>query len=354
MNTSDVTLEKQQLRLQPWLQARQPHWRNLHVLPFSPVNSGFSNETYIVDVTHEGDRGETVTEHLVIRQVPTGVRLFPEYDLAPQYRLQVALCNSEVRVPAMLGFEADPSVLGTPFYLMERIDGVIASGRKPGFHGHGPFFDADGPQRRTMYLDALDQLVKLHRWPWRDTDAANIFGIPANGGAAIDAEIRKVEYWLDWAEMEPLSVLRAGVQWLKEHRIEPEELVVCWGDARPGNMVYRDGSVVALLDWELAHIAPPEFDLAYFALVDQTIAQMNGVPRLAHLPDLEQTIAYYEKHSGRPVRNYRYAEVFQAVRLAAMLVLTVRASPVHLSLPADYATNNIPTHKLAEMIGHRL
>lgn len=353
MSSSDTTLEYRRQQLQPWLQARRPRWRNLRVQPFSPVSSGFSNETFFVDVTYECDDGKAVTEHLVIRWAPEGVQLFPEYDLAPQYRLQVALADSDVRVPAMAGFEADPAVLGTPFYLMERIDGAIASGRKPGFHGHGLFFDADGPQRRAMYLDALDQLVKLHRWQWRDTDAANLFGIPASGGAAIDAEIRKIEHWLDWLAMDSLQVLRAGVRWLKDHRIDPQELVVCWGDGRPGNMVYRDGRVAALLDWELACIAPPEFDLAYFVLVDQTTAEMNGVPRLSHLPSAAETIAYYEKHSGRPVRDYRYAEVFQAVRLAAMLVLTVRAAPAHLSLPADYATNNIPTQKLAEMIGFR-
>lgn len=351
MSHSNDTFEHQRSRLERWLQASKPDWRNLQVEPFRAVSSGFSNESYFVDVTHDDAQGRRCTEHLVIRWAPAESQLLPEYDLTLQYRLQLALADSDVRVPAMIGFEADPSVLGSSFYLMERIDGVVASGRKPGFHGHGLFFDADGPTRRAMYFEALDQLVKLHQWNWRDSDAADLFDTQASGAEAIDAEIRKIEHWLDWADMEPLTVLRAGVQWLKDHRIEPQELVVCWGDGRPGNMVYRDNHVAASLDWELAYLAPPEFDLAYFILVDQTTAEMNGVPRLAHLPDAEEIIAYYEKHSGRAVRDYRYAEVFQAVRLAALLVLTVHSAPAALSLPADYATNNIPTQKLAEMIG---
>lgn len=348
---SAATAEHRHRQLHGWLQSRHPDWRNLCVGPFSPVSSGFSNETVVIDLTYESGSSETTNQRLALRCVPHGTPLFPEYDLTLQYRLQAALADSDLRVPRMQGLETDPAVLGAPFYLMEFIEGSIASGRSPGFHGHGLFFDAPGTQRRAMYFDALDQLVKLHRWPWRTTDAASLFGQPASGAAAIDAEIRKIEHWLDWADMGSLDVLRSGLQWLKAQRIDPQDLVVCWGDARPGNMVYRDGRVAALLDWELAYLAPAEFDLAYFVLVDQVTAEMNGVPRLDHLPGAEETIAYYEHQTGRPVRDYRYAEVFQAVRLAAMLVLTVRASPAHLSLPADYATHNVLTEKLAELLG---
>lgn len=348
MTTNPSTAEAREVRLQRWLRAREPRWRDVHVRTFSPVTSGFSNETQLVDLARS-PTGE-ITERVVLRVVPDGVRLFPDFDLRLQYDLQVALAGSDVRVPAMYGIETDPEVLGAPFYVMEYIEGVAPSGRRPGFHGHGLFFDADGPTRRAMYFDALDQLVKLHRWRWRNSPAVELFGPDAGGGTNLDAQVRRIEGWLDWAAQGPLDVLRAGVQWLKNHRIEREDLVVCWGDARPGNMIYLDGRVVALLDWELAHVAPPEFDLAYFVLVDRTVAEMNGVPRLAHLPDAAEAIAYYERRSGRTVRDYRYAEVFEAVRLAAMLVLTARAAPSHLSLPPDFATRNVPTKILAELL----
>ena len=79
--------------------------------------------------------------------------------------------------------------------------------------------------------------------------------------------------------------------------------------------------MVAALDWELACIGDPESDLAWFAHTDwaSSIGKSSGaIPRLAGLPSIEETIAYYEQLSGKSVENFRYYDVFAAYRLAVV------------------------------------
>ena len=124
---------------------------------------------------------------------------------------------------------------------------------------------------------------------------------------------------------------------------------LCWGDPRPGNIIYRDGEVAAVLDWELAHIGAPEGDLAYFLLVDEVVAELNEVPRLPAFlmpPKPSPTTSADIAASTRSRISSHHASPADA----AMLVLTVRLSPAELIFPPNYLTNNIPTRRLAELL----
>jgi aminoglycoside phosphotransferase (APT) family kinase protein len=334
--------------LERWIAGAIPEATSVVLSPFTAASSGFSNVTLFTDLRWTAADGSHIREMVVRVQPPDG-GLFPNYDLRLQYDVMAALAGTGIPVPEVAWFIDDPQVLGAPCFLMQRVHGEVASGFRPGFHGHGLFFDASLEQRRQMWLACLDVMAGLHT-----LDAAAL-PLPASltryrsGRAAVLGMLDVIEGQLQWAGIGP-PLLSEALRYLRAKVPESAGTALCWGDARPGNLIYRDGRVAAALDWELAHICPPEADVAYFLLIDEVVAELNDVPRLPGLPDAAETVAYYESRTGRPVENLDFHRTLQALRLAAMLVLTVRLSPPQLSFPSDYLTNNIPTRRLAELL----
>ena len=340
--------EARRSNLERWIAAAMPQATVVELSPFTPVSSGFSNVTLFTELRWTDADGDHLTE-LVLRVQPPEGGLFPNYDLRLQYDVMAALSGTAIPVPEVAWFIDDPEVLGAPCFLMHRVHGEVASGFRPGFHGHGLFFDASLDRRRRMWLGCLDVIASLH------TLDATTLSLPdslirySDGRDAVLGMLDVIEGQLQWAGIGP-PVLDEALRYLRAKAPESAEATLCWGDARPGNLIYRDGRVAAALDWELAHICPPEADVAYFLLIDEVVAELNDVPRLPGLPDAAETVAYYESRVGRPVENLEYHRTLQALRLAVMLVLTVRLSPPQLSFPSDYLTNNIPTRRLAELL----
>src|SRR5580704_12520226 len=108
-----------------WLVAQRPDDGALTVSELgSPGGTGFSNETLLLDATWSKGKS-TRTESLVVRVKPTGYRVFLEDEFETQYRVIKALGESgQVKVAPILAYEADPTVLGAPFFVMPKIEGV--------------------------------------------------------------------------------------------------------------------------------------------------------------------------------------------------------------------------------------
>ncbi len=341
-------IEMRRHHLEHWLADAMPGATSITLSPFVPAASGFSNLTLFTELRWSGADGPELTE-LVLRVQPPDGGLFPDYDLRLQYDVMSCLAGSTVPVPKVAWFVDDPDVLGAPGFLMHRVHGQVASGFRPGFHGHGLFFDASLTQRRRMWLAAVDAMASLHTIDIDTLALPASLGVDVTSQGAVSRMLDVIERQLVWAGDAP-AVLGEALQFLRSQAPTTTATTLCWGDPRPGNIIYRDGDVAAVLDWELAHIGPPEGDLAYFLLVDEVVAELNGVPRLAGLPDAAETVAHYESRTSRPARDLKFHRIMQALRMAAMLVLTVRLSPAELSFPPDYLTNNIPTRRLTELL----
>jgi aminoglycoside phosphotransferase (APT) family kinase protein/putative sterol carrier protein len=336
-----------QRTLTSWLRARLPGGGPVDVGALKKPGAGMSNETLLFDaITADG-----AVVPLVARLKPTGEGVFPEYDLSRQYRVMAALATAGIPVPSLLGYEPDDSVLGSPFYVMRRIDGWVPSDVPP-YHAFGPTLALSPADRARLWWAGVDVLARVHRVDWRAAGLA-FLGEPGAGTAAIDRELDAYARYLEWARGdEPQPVLDAALAWLREHRYAPAHVGLCWGDARLGNVLFQGTGVGAVLDWEMAFLGDQEADLAWWLFLDWTFCDGYGVPRLEGFPAREETIARWETLTGRTARHLDYQEVLAAFRYGVILLrVSMLLQSAGVAVGADdMATNNVCTQRLAALL----
>lgn len=333
-----------------WWQGWRRGAENTIVTGLEPAPSGFSNETWFGDLAWQ-EAGLPLRQRVVLRIEPQGPAFFDNCDLDLQYAVMQSLAAGGIAVPGLIAPVQDAAILGSSFYVMEFVPGKVASGRRPGFHGHGLFFDASLADREAMWLAAIEAMTQVHRFDWHASPLAARLGNPPDCTSAISAQLDQVAGWLaQAAALGPFPVIEQGLAWLRANMAEYPGLSLLWGDARPGNLIYQGTRVAAVLDWEMAGIGPPEFDLCYFLLADEVVAELNNVPRLAGLPPRAATIAAWEGFAGRSAAHLRHAEIFAATRFAALMALVVRLTPAGLDDPRALLTDNVPTRRLASLL----
>ena len=344
--------EKTRQQFAEWLHGKLPRATELVVSELSgPAATGFSNDTLLFDLESVED-GRRELRALVARIQPTGFGVFPTYDLRLQYRVMAALRGTDVPVPQMLWFEPDESLLGAPFYVMERVDGRIPTDNPP-YHVGGWITEIRPEERGAIWSSGVDTLAAIHR-----CDAAKLgidfLDAPPAGADSVAWQLETWKRYADWATGErAFPTLEAGWRWLQAKRPPPSQRRdLCWGDSRVGNMIFRDGRCVAVLDWEMATLGPVEMDLGWFLLLDRHHHEAMDMPRLAGLPSREESIARWERGTGRRAHDVAYWEAFAAWRFAVILA-RIAAQLHHFELlPADsaFAQDNTASRLLARVM----
>jgi aminoglycoside phosphotransferase (APT) family kinase protein len=271
----------------------------VEISPFTgPAATGFSNETLIFDATWT-DRisGEPVSEGLVIRVEPRHFQLFLEADFEFQWRVMRALAeHTDVPVPTMKWFESDPSVLGSSFIVMGKVDGQ-APADSPPYTSQGWLFDATAEQQRQLWLDGLDVMARLHNVDWRGLDLM-FLDKQKRGPLGIEQHLDYYSDYLDWASggrRQPVA--ERALAYLRENRpaaIAPgvEDIRLSWGDSRPGNMLWNDFRCVAVLDWEMVTLGHPAADLGWWLFLDRYSTEGIGMAQLPGIPTRAESISH--------------------------------------------------------------
>ena len=295
-------------RLQPWL-ASNAGWRGpVRVTQFA---GGASNLTYLL----EGDDGQA----LVLRRAPPGRKAKGAHDMGREFELQAALAGV-YPVPRGVAVCRDASVVGTEFYVMERVEGTILRGRLPDGMTLGP------EDARRLCEAFVAQLVALHGQRPADRPELASFGKPEGYVR------RQLEGWIaryDAARTWNVPSWKGVTAWLTAHRPEDVDRVLVHNDFRFDNLVLDAADptrVVAVLDWELATIGDPWMDLgnvlAYWVQADddRVAQQMRRQP--THVPGMmtrAELVRAYAAASGRALPDMRFYQVFGLFRLAVIL-----------------------------------
>ena len=316
-------------RLAPWLADRMGVPGLSVGAVDAPATSGVANETLLVEACWTS-LGQECRKGLAVRIASTRP-LFAGRSFRNQYLVQEALAAEPgVPVPPLVGYEEDPAVLGSPFFVAERVDGLVP-GDRPHFSEAGFVAAASPEQRRRLWESAVGALARLHAVP-----AARLaFLDPASGRSGLEEEMNYWRGYTDRLEVGPgwnREMLGRGWEWLIAHRPGDVASELSWGDARIGNMVFRDFEVVALLDWDTASLAGPLADLAWWIQMDRHSWEL--LPGLGR-PD--ELVARWEHHIGREAAHLHWHLVFTAFRLGVIRMRLRRMMVADGLLPAAEA-----------------
>ena len=251
---------------------------------------------------------------------PTGYTLFMEHDLAMQARVITALAEVPgIPVPAVIGYADEAtSPLGQPFFVMERIEGRPPPDHPP-YSTRGWLFDADVEDRRALYGRSFDILARVHAVDWEALGLGFLLEHPnAKGGVA--GQLERDGTMADWvADGRTVRPFDDAYAWLRAHVPDHTEVVLNWGDARLGNILYRGFEPVAVLDWEMATLAPPEMDLGWWLGIERNFTVGFGVPQPAGFPTEDEAVEQYRVLTGRTPRCFDYYRIWAAWRIALLL-----------------------------------
>ncbi len=254
----------------------------------------------------------------VLRRPPAGTKAKSAHDMAREYTVQKALKPAFPVVPTMVALCQDPGVLGTDFYVMERVPGLIPRARMP----EGLRLQAAA--NRQLCLNVVDKLVELHRV---DAKAVGLEGLGRGPGYPR----RQIEGWSDRYE----KALTWNVprfthvrDWLRANTPGDVATCVIHNDWRLDNVVLSEQEptrVVGVLDWEMATLGDPLMDLgcalAYWVQADDDLLMRAMRRQPTHLPGMlrrEEVVAHYLERTGLKPANWTFYEVYGLFRLAVI------------------------------------
>ncbi len=303
------------LRLQGWLRTHLPGAADLTVTDVRmPSSAGVANETLMLETRRTLD-GAPVTVRYVVR-VDTHDHLFLGMDLAAHHRIYATMAEVPgVPVPAVLGLEADASVLGDRFFVMEHVYGRVPPDR-PNFNEAGWVKDLAAPQRARLSRAFVETMAAMHA---ADVTKFEFLKRPHLGSSGLEQEMRHWLGYADWCKASEIPVIAASARWLVEHFPKDPPTEFAWGDARMQNvMFHEDGSCAAIFDWDMVSLGGPEADLAWHAITEQSHTAAVGKPRLEGIFTPQAVVDCWEATTGRKVRNWDWQLIFASFRSAAI------------------------------------
>lgn len=316
----------------------------------APAETGHSSETILFDASWTGPDGP-VADRLVLRTAPTGHTVFPTYDLGLQYEVMQRVGEaSDIPLPPLRWYEPDPSFIGKEFFVMGRVDGRVPPDRLP-YTMQGWLLEESTPEeQRTLQLSGVEILARLHAIDWRAA-GLDILDQRRYGATGLDQQLGFYEAFLAWGRGDhPHPRLHEVAAWLRDNAPEPEpEPVLNWGDARIGNMLFVDHRPVAVLDWEMATLGPPQVDLAWYCLFERFFSTELNTPNLPGFAPTEEVVAHYESVAGTTVGDLGWYTVWGAYRYAVVMMRICQAAALD-GVDPGFTEDDNPATQMMERV----
>jgi aminoglycoside phosphotransferase (APT) family kinase protein len=297
-------------------------------------DSGMANDTVLFRLDEEA---------LVARLAPSpesAYPTFPKFDLDLQRRvIELVRSRTKVPVPEIVHLEESDSWLGAPFLVTRAVEGLVASDNPPYLlDPSGWFLQGTAADRKRLEASTIRVMVQLHRIDANDEATAFLrSGHP--GETALEQLLAFLRYYYEWGrEGHTVPILERAIEVLAATAPPNERSVLNWGDARPGNIIYRNFEPAAVLDWEMAGVGPPEVDLAwttFFQRFFSSMAEQHGLPPVPAMFQQDEAKACYERLSGDALDDLAWYEALSGLRFGIILVrMTLRSIEYGLREPA--------------------
>jgi len=318
-----------------------------------PTATGWSNETVLFDARwHDaaaGAAGDATDHRLVARIAPSSYTVFPDDTFATQHEIMGALArHTDVPMAAIHWFEADPSWFGQPFWIMERVDGDIATDAPP-YAGSGWLAEAGPEDQARAWWSGIEAMAAVHRV---DVAGLGLRGLVA-ASDPVGAQLDLYERFLAWGEEDqPHHLARRALVQLRATTPDLPALgpTLCWGDARLSNLIYRDFEVAAVLDWEMAAISDPLLDLGWWLFSDEALTTGSGCTRLGGFADRRATAARWSALTGRATDALDWYELFGGLRFTVIMLRMGKLFEQMGLMPGDFAYDNLISQALARRL----
>jgi len=283
-----------------------------------PEENGMSNVTLVFDALINGQK-----QSFVARIEPQGEKLlFPSYDLPLQCELMKLVAEfSEAPVPEIVGIENDPAILGVPFYLMKKNEGLIPSDIPP-YHMDGWFMnECSTEQRAAMWNAGIDGMAQVNTIDISQPGAKEVI----DNLAICKNLTEQLDYWehfyrwgFGWLQH---KTVEKTLSWLQENKLPEQTIRLCWGDSRIPNVIFNHDkqTLAALIDWEMATLGDPLQDIAWWIYMDELFTYGLSVEPLSGIPSRMETAQYWAQQTGFSIDQLHYYLVFAGLRFAIIL-----------------------------------
>lgn len=269
---------------------------SLAVEGVKPLTTGFSNDTYLVEGAD-----------LILRLPPAAGAMVDGHGVIAQARIYAELGETAggPPVPGIVAICEDASVLGSPFFVMERVEGEAI----------------DDLKMRDWFIDGTDAFREQICRNWVSAFATNARLAPlAILGPEVTPEA-DARMWRDFAAKASSPELVASFDRLLARpapRTGPAAVV--HGDTKLSNLMWRDGEVVAVLDWEMALNGEPLADLGYMLYsFESDYHAATRAQKLGGMLKRHEVIALWEQVSGRSAEGVFWHEIAQIGKIGAII-----------------------------------
>ena len=268
------------------------------------IGGGQSNPTFFVSFDNR---------QLVLRKQPASTLLPSAHAVDREFRVMQALAQTNVPVPKMVLFHAERDVVGTPFYLMERLPGrVFSECALPGM---------EPQERRAIYMGMAEAMAALHKVDWADIGLSDY----GRHGSYFSRQLARWTRQWEMSKTRDDLHIELLIRWLGENLPDEAETRISHGDFRLGNLMYHptEPRVVGILDWELSTLGHPLADVAFNCMAWRTLPQeYGGIKGLdleaLGIPTEDVYLKHYLQCSGRKDSVTAFHFAFALFRMAVI------------------------------------
>lgn len=289
-------------RLEQFLKNQLPELRGM--MQLTRIGGGQSNPTFFVSFDNR---------QLVLRKQPASTLLPSAHAVDREFRVMQALSQTEVPVPKVLFFHAERDVVGTPFYIMERLPGRVFS--------ECALPDMAPEERRAIYMGMAQAMAALHQVDWAAIGLSDY----GRQGSYFSRQLARWSRQWAMSKTREDAAIELLIQWLGENLPDESETTISHGDFRLGNLMFHptEPRVVGILDWELSTLGHPLADVAFNCMAWRTLPEEYGGIRGLDLqalgiPSEAEYLRHYYKCSGRNDGVTAFHFVFSLFRMAVI------------------------------------